>query len=107
MKRPSRVKIVGKTHVFAYVPDDHPSLKNAEGVELLGCIDHDRQQIAILDAQTLEAEQDVILHEVMHGVERAMDLDVDESVIQRLATGLIAVIKDNPGFVRYLATRKK
>lgn len=107
MKRPQRVKIIGKTHVISYVPTEHPSLTNANGDALLGCIDHDRQEIWIADGQTLEAEQDVVFHEVMHGIERAMDLEVDESVIHRLSTGGIAVFKDNPSFIRYLATRKK
>lgn len=104
MKRPARIRIIGRVHRVDYHPAGHPTLVEGEDT-FAGRIDHDEQVIVVQDGQTLTSEQDTLLHEVMHGVERAMDLDVPETAIHRLATGLLAVIKDNPGFLSYL--RKK
>lgn len=102
MKRPSRVRIIGKLHKIDYLPADHRDLKDGDDA-LVGRIDHDAQRVMIAQGQTLVSEQDTLLHEVLHGVEWAMDLEVPETVIHRLATGLLAVLKDNPDFLRYLA----
>ena len=107
MKRPPRVRILGKVHQVEYLPVGHADLKADGDDTFAGRIDHDAQRIIIEDGQTLASEQDTLLHEVMHGVERAMDLDVQETVVHRFATGLLAVLKDNPTFVRYLAANKK
>jgi hypothetical protein len=102
VKRPERIKIIGKWHRLEFLP----SITEGEDT-FAGRIDHDRQTIKIEDGQTLESEQDTILHEVMHGIERAMDLEIPETVIHRMATGLIAVLKDNPAFIRYLSSNNK
>lgn len=104
--RPTTVRIIGKVHAIEYLPDGH--LELTEGVDTFaGRIDHDKQKILVEEGQTLASEQDTLLHEIMHGVERAMDLEVPETAIHRLATGLLAVLKDNPKLVRYLAAIKK
>lgn len=104
MKRPARIRIIGKVHTVEFLPAGHERLTDGEDT-FAGRIDHDAQQILMQDGQTLDSEQDTLLHEVMHGVERAMDLEVPETVIHRLATGLLAVMKDNPGFFTYLRAK--
>lgn len=106
MKRPLRVKIVGKQHSVAYVPAGHPGLKDGTDA-LVGSIQHDKQEIYVEEGQPIEQEQDTLLHEILHGVERQMDLELEESAIRRLATGLLAVMKDNPSLVRYLGTKTR
>lgn len=105
MKRPARVKIVGKAYGVTYAPQAHPELNDPEDGELHGRIRHESQQVYVLETLSLEQEQDTLLHEVFHGIEAAMGLDLEEDEILRLATGLLAVIKDNPTFVRYLAAK--
>jgi hypothetical protein len=101
--RPAKVKIVGKVHVCKYEPTGHPDLIDEEtGEALSGAILHDKQRIAVEEGQELEQEQDTIIHEIFHGIERAMDCQVEETVIRRLATGWLAVIKDNPSLIAYL-----
>ncbi len=39
-------------------------------------------------------------------IEASFDLDLEDTVIERLSTGLLAVIKDNPRFIAYLRRRK-
>lgn len=104
MKRPTSVKIIGKRHAVEYLPAGHADLVEGEDT-FAGRIDHDRQKIVVEDGQTLASEQDTLLHEIMHGVERAMDLEVPETAIHRLATGILAVLKDNPSLGRYLMAK--
>lgn len=105
MKRPARLKILGKTFKLTYEP-------RGEGYALAddeyGECDLDKQRIIVLDGQPLDSEQDAVLHEVIHAVDGAMIEDkdtADEKIIRRIATGLLAVIKDNPGFLSYLRSK--
>lgn len=105
MKRPTSVKIIGKVHEVRYLPTGHAELTDGTDA-FCGRIDHDKQVILVEDGQTLAAEQDTILHEIMHGVERAMDLEIPETAIRRLATGVMAVLADNRDLARYLMAKK-
>ena len=98
MKRPERLKILGKRYAVNWGAELEDGLN--------GCNDSDTLEIKVRNGLKLETEQDVLLHEVMHGVEAQMGLDLEETVIERLATGLLAVLKDNPKFVRYLSAKK-
>jgi len=75
------------------------------GEELNGLADPDEQRIQVVGTLPLHTQQEKLLHETMHCVEASMDLDLEDTVIDRLATGLLAVLKDNPSFVSFL--RKK
>lgn len=105
MKRPSKLRIIGKVHEVVYLPVGDERLKDGNDA-CVGRIDHDALQVLIEEGQPLATEQDTLLHEVFHGVERAMDLEVPETVIHRLATGVLAVLKDSPGFITYLRRKK-
>lgn len=108
MKRPLRVRVLGKQYDLAYVPPDSPKLMDGEDA-LVGQCDSEKQRILIAEGQPLESEQDTVLHEVLHAVDFAMSgvEDAPEAVIRRLATGFLAVIKDNPSFVKYLSTKAR
>ena len=101
MKRPARIRVVGKQFTLEFVAADYPQLEDSYGL-----CDSDEQHIWIKEGQPLESEQDTVLHEVLHAVESAMNIDIPEEAIHRMATGLLAVIRDNPTFVRYLATKR-
>jgi hypothetical protein len=108
MKRPARVRVLGKQFAISFVPVGDAGLRDGPDDKSPGSgrCDADKQAIFVEDGQPLESEQDTTLHEVLHAIEHSMGMDVEELVIQRLATGLLAVIKDNPSFVRYLAAKK-
>ena len=92
MKRPERIRILGKAFkVTNVVPDD-----------LNGECDTDTQTISIRDGQPLESEQDTMLHEVIHAIDEAMDVKMKETQVKKMATALLAVLKDNPSFCAYL-----
>lgn len=100
MKRPEKIKLLGKRIVIQYTAgaplDDG----------LNGECDSDKQLILIRDGQPLESEQDTVLHEVVHAIDEAMDIKMKETQVKKLATGLLAVVKDNAGFVSYLRRKK-
>lgn len=104
MKRPAKVKVLGKTIKMHFVPAGHELLRDGPDDDMpgLGRSDGLKQFIAVEEGQPLDTEQDCVLHEVMHHVEYAMKLDIPEEIIEKLSSGLLAVIKDNPGFLAYL-----
>ena len=96
MKRPERIRILGKAF----------RLTNEVADDLNGECDTDTQTIAVRDGQPLESEQDTLLHEVIHAIDEAMDAKMKETQVKKLATGLLAVMKDNPGLTAYLRRKK-
>jgi hypothetical protein len=93
--RPHRIKVLGK-------PFEIKWLSAELSPELLGECDSDGQVIMVREGQPLEQEQDTLWHELIHAVDEAMDSRLKESQVKRLATGLLAVIKDNPSLIQYL-----
>jgi hypothetical protein len=69
----------------------------------------DQTTIRMSTAQSLAAERDTLLHEVLHSVWYVMRVECctaeqEEEVVVRLATGLLAVLRDNPQLVTFLAS---
>ena len=95
--RPASIRIIGKKFTVSY-----PA--SVDG-ELVGECDTDKQMITVLDGQPLESEQDTLLHEVLHAIDEMVDAKLKESQVKRLATGLLAVLKDNPKLVSYIRRR--
>lgn len=96
MKLPSLIRVIGKPYSVELVPKT--KLETAD----LGECKYPEQQITIQSGQAKEQEQDTLLHEVIHAVDEAMDTDLSETQVRRMATGLLAVFHDNPDFVKYL-----
>ena len=94
--RPQRIRILGKAFKVTNgpLPDD-----------LNGECDTDAQTLAIRDGQPLDSEQDTLLHECIHAIDEAMGTKLKESQVKGIATGLLAVMKDNPRLMTYLRKR--
>jgi hypothetical protein len=101
VKRPERIRVLGKRYRFEW----KDKILDEKGRPLNGQADCDGLLIEILNSLPLDTEQDIVLHEVLHVVEGQMGLNVEDTVIERLATGMLSVLKDNPALVAYL--RKK
>lgn len=99
--KPATLRIIGKNYAVTW-----PEKIDNEGDAVNGLFDPDAQTIQVVGTLPLEGAQDSLLHEVMHAVEFSMGLDLEETVIERMATGLLAVMKDNPRLVTYLRRRK-
>jgi len=109
VKRPVHIRVLGKRLSIKYVPEGDALLcDNPEDTEPgIGRFSPANQLIVIQDGQPLGMEQDTVLHEVLHAVETAMSLPVNEEIVEKFATCLLAVIKDNPGLLAYLKTKEK
>lgn len=109
MKRPDRIRIQGKVVRCHYVPAGDIMLKDShdDPEPGIGRSDGLKQVIAIEEGQPLATEQDCMLHEVLHHVEYAMKMDIPEEIVEKFASGLLAVLKDNPSFVKYLCQKEK
>jgi hypothetical protein len=59
-----------------------------------GTTDHIKQTITIDENLDYDNSVETLLHEILHCIEYAMDLDVDEKIITRLSRGLYSVIED-------------
>ena len=97
MKRPKTIKILGKVYQVSFVP------AGTEGLEADDCglCDSEKLQISVKDGQPFHNEQDTLLHECLHAITHQMDIEKflgkhEEKIVRTLATGLLAVIKDNP-----------
>lgn len=101
MKRPEKIKVLGKPFSVVY------TTTSPLGDDLNGECDSDKQTILVRDSQPLESEQDTVLHECLHAIDEAVDAKMKETQIKKLATGLLAVLKDNPSFVSYLRRKKQ
>jgi hypothetical protein len=108
MKRPARIRIIGKPFKVEYVPADHAGLCDGPDDKEpgIGRQETDNQRIYIRDGQPIESEQDTVLHEVIHCVDETLDLELTEDQVTKLATCLLAVLKDNPALAAYLKNKK-
>ena len=104
-KRPERIKVLGQTYRVRIVTE------RAEGFEEgdYGQCDADKHVISIVAGRSSGNDQNTLTHEIFHAI--AFELNVDgeigkrgseEQWIQALATGWLAVLKDNPRLVSYL-----
>jgi hypothetical protein len=94
VKRPERIRVLGKRFTVDF--------GGALAEDLNGECDTDKQVISVRDGQPLESEQDTLLHEVLHAIDEAMGLKLKEAQVKGAATGLLAVLKDNPALAAYL-----
>ena len=60
----------------------------------LGSIDHVRQFITIDDDLEYDSVVETLMHEIMHGIEYAFNMDLDDKIISCLSRGLYSVLVD-------------
>jgi hypothetical protein len=91
-----KVKIGNQTYEIIEVEcvDKHSSL--AGQIKFYDSI------IRIDKGLSTEQKQETIIHEVLHGIEYFMGMDLEEDVIKQFGRGLTMVFKDNPRLLEYL-----
>lgn len=100
LRLPTIIRIVGKRYKVLIVErvDEEDSDGESDPIE---------QTLRLLKTQGFEQARDTTLHEVIHGVDHQMHLKLTEEQVEGLATGLLAVKRDNPSFVRWLMAKEK
>lgn len=64
------------------------------------------QRITVKKGQPLETEQDTLLHEITHALDSELNLKLSEKQVRGLATGILAILKDNPKVYQYLRRKR-
>jgi hypothetical protein len=97
LKRPERIRLMGKRWTVAYceMPKDE-----------LGECDLENQAIKLKDGLKPEQEQSTLLHECIHAISDSLGLGLTEKQVQGLETGLYDLNTSNPQFFSYLKKKK-
>jgi hypothetical protein len=61
-----------------------------------GEIDLFNRQIRIDRNMTTEDKRETLLHEIIHGLDEFMKIELDEDQVRKLGAGLAMVLEDNP-----------
>ena len=59
-------------------------------------------RIRVNPKQSADSRRDTLLHEIVHAVEHELLLNMTEKQVSRLATGLLSMLRTNPGVVDFL-----
>ena len=62
----------------------------------------DQCRIEVADYQCDDQRRDTLLHEAMHAVDHEMHCSMSEAQIRRMATGLLALLRQNPSLSEFL-----
>lgn len=93
---PESVRIVGRTYEIV----ESPGLLATAGC--YGQCDTPSQRIIFDPEVHLEQRIDTVLHEVVHGIDEAMVTGLTEEQVRAVSTALLAVLRDNPDFTRFI-----
>jgi hypothetical protein len=78
----------------------------SEAIGALGEIDFEKLEIKICAGLPDQKETETILHEIFHGILEATgseDIkDGEEALVNRLASGMNSVLRDNPELFKFL-----
>lgn len=94
MRIPERVRIGGVD--YAVIHEER--LNNGQNLAY-GRIDYDKAEIRLAEhLQSAQGECQTLLHEILHGIANHFGLAIneEEDSIDKLASGLYMVLKDNP-----------
>jgi hypothetical protein len=93
MTPPEVIRVLGRDIPITFV-DELP--------RAFGEYDYLTQIVRIRTGQQPAFEADTLLHELIHAIDDVMFLGMKERQVHCVASGMIAVLKDNPEFLDYL-----
>ena len=92
----SKLRILGRMYQVV--------CKHIDGV--WGQCDHGKGVITYVPEQSEYSQRDTVLHEAMHAILTqqgyAHPYKLEESFVRPLATGIVALLQDNPEFAKWL-----
>lgn len=97
--RPRELRIAGKLFNVLWVKPAALESKN------YGHTDIEKLEIAIRDNLPAAVERDTLLHEMLHGIDEQLDLELSEHQVEVLGCMLQQVFADNPALLTYLQRR--
>ena len=94
---PKKLRILGKTYTIEVAP----------GITEYGLCDEENQTIKIRPVKGDDVVKDTLLHECIHAIDFGMHSNLTEEQVQRLGSGLWALLNDNPELLDYLRSGNK
>lgn len=92
MTRPQVIRVLGANYQVV-----SKKLRGAYGMHYFGkCL------IQIAPDLAHDREREVLVHELVHAVDEAMQSKLSEEQVEKLGVGLYALLSDNPELVKYL-----
>ena len=85
------IKVAGTPYVIKYTPDI-----DKDG--LLGLANFNTREIFINNLYPKEQQEETLLHEIIHVVNYAYNVGLDEDAVDKLARGMYATIRENPSY---------
>lgn len=92
---PAKIDILGKKFKILKMADDQEA--DSDGMMVLP-----DQEIWYREHAALSYNQDTVVHEALHGIDEVLQLGLKEKQVHQLAASLLAVIKHNPEFIKWL-----
>jgi hypothetical protein len=91
-KLPKKIRVIGKDY----------KVISTNRIEHFGECCHGKLKIKINRRQDKQQLKDTVVHEILHAIDYSMQLDLEEHQVHTMATGLHAVLSDNPEFSKWL-----
>ena len=85
---PKSITILGQRWAIQQYP------RQMERPDEQGFCDVENGKLFYKMAESSDLNRDTILHEILHGIENLMDLDLEEREVRLMATGLLDVMRD-------------
>ena len=98
MDKPKKIKILSHQYDVEIVD------KVYLGPTYYGNILYKQALIEIRDDLSYQQTKETLLHEVLHGIDDCMSIDLTEDQISGISQGLMSVFVDNPKFTNYLTS---
>lgn len=92
------MKILGKEYKVIFTDTNSKDLIEDNSL-CFGRTDLNKATITIARGLAKDVKNEVLVHESLHALSEALDIDLTETQIIRLAEGIMAFIKDNKKFI--------
>ncbi len=96
MKTPETVKVNGKEWAIYEVTGHFD-----ESEEFGACVYH-LLKIVIDETQNPQHKRDTLWHELLHAVEKELDLKISEKQVRQIASMQLAIMRGNPALMEFL-----
>jgi Zn-dependent peptidase ImmA (M78 family) len=98
VEAPNVIKLLGYRIVVKFC-----SVVLVDNATALGAYIQEKTEIQIKSGMSKSAEQNTVLHEVMHAILQEYELDSEE-LVRVVTPALLGLLKDNPALVDYLTS---
>jgi hypothetical protein len=94
MNTPTLLKIIGR---------EYDVVKLQEYEDQVGGVDFDTSVISLRAGQQKLLECDTLIHEAVHVIDEIFQLEMTERQVFCTVAGIIALLRDNPSLMPYIA----